>query len=388
MARKKNDLSLFDKALRESGYNPEEGKTIQNVDTILDTDTGIDDVDKDDEPTVPENNTVEDVNKNEDVHEDNTEIPEDVLNKINDNSSENESDDEEEVEEQEGEETVDDNSQPYATVGDFFDAFAEANNWQVSDEDKPKTVEDLVDYIKDLVEENSKPEYADPRVEQLNEYVRNGGNFDDFYNGMSEQISYDSIDIEDESNQKMAVREYLKYQGYSDEQINSKIERYEDAAMLQDEASDAVERLKQIKQNQIQEQERAQKEEYERNQQQLQQFVTDLNTSVSNLTNIRGISVPKEDRQRLMEYITRVDENGLTQYQKDFGANQVQNLIESAYFTMKGDALLNGAKAAGKTTAVNKLRGMLKHSSKNHSSYNTNDDKEPSLIDIASRYYK
>jgi len=36
-------------------------------------------------------------------------------------------------------------------------------------------------------------------------------------------------------------------QGYTNDQINSKIERYEDADMLEDEANDAVERLKTIK---------------------------------------------------------------------------------------------------------------------------------------------
>ena len=44
----------------------------------------------------------------------------------------------------------------------------------------------------------------------------------------------------------------MKLQGFSDEQINRKIERYEDADVLEDEASDAIERLKQIKEMQIQ----------------------------------------------------------------------------------------------------------------------------------------
>lgn len=39
----------------------------------------------------------------------------------------------------------------------------------------------------------------------------------------------------------------------------------------------------------------------------------------------------------------------------------VANLIESAYFTMKGDALIGSAKRNGQTSAANKLRTMLKH---------------------------
>jgi hypothetical protein len=57
--------------------------------------------------------------------------------------------------------------------------------------------------------------------------------------------------MEDESNQKAVVRDYMKMQGYSDEQINRKIERYEDADMLEDEAADAVSYLKRVREQQL-----------------------------------------------------------------------------------------------------------------------------------------
>ena len=82
-------------------------------------------------------------------------------------------------------------------------------------------------------------------------------------------------------------------------------------------------------------------------QEQAKKFYTDLNSSISSLDNIRGIAVPKEDRKALLDYITRTDADGLTQYQKDFNKNVVTNLIESAYFTMKGDTLIDGAKRNG-----------------------------------------
>lgn len=117
------------------------------------------------------------------------------------------------------------------------------------------------------------------------------------------------------------------------------------------------------------------------------EFVNSLNSTITNLKTIRGVNIPKEDRKLLFEYITKVDANGQTQYQKDFNKNMVNNLIESAYFTMKGDALINEATKNGQTTAANKLRKMLRHSSKNHSTYNI-DDKQRSVTDIASMWYK
>ena len=65
----------------------------------------------------------------------------------------------------------------------------------------------------------------------------------------------------------------------------------------------------------------------------------------------------------------------------------VNNLIESAYFTMKGDALIGEATKNGQTTAANKLRQILRHSQKNHSTYNI-DDKKRSVADIASMWYQ
>jgi len=85
-------------------------------------------------------------------------------------------------------------------VGAFFDAFAEALNWDVTDEEKPTTIDGIIKYIEDVVEENSRPEYSDERIAQLDQYVKNGGNFEDFYNNQSQSVSYDSMDMEDESN--------------------------------------------------------------------------------------------------------------------------------------------------------------------------------------------
>jgi hypothetical protein len=107
-----------------------------------------------------------------------------------------------------------------------------------------------VEYIKDVVDENSTPQYADDRIARLDQYVKNGGKFEDFYQTQQKSMSYDNIDLEDESNQKAAVREFYKLQGMNDEQISRKIERYEDADMLEDEAADAVNYLKAYEQQQ------------------------------------------------------------------------------------------------------------------------------------------
>ena len=51
----------------------------------------------------------------------------------------------------------------------------------VEDEEKPKTAEDLVEYFKEVIEDNSKPDYASEEVEKLDAFVRNGGNLKDYF---------------------------------------------------------------------------------------------------------------------------------------------------------------------------------------------------------------
>lgn len=117
------------------------------------------------------------------------------------------------------------------------------------------------------------------------------------------------------------------------------------------------------------------------------EFVSNLNNTISKMQTIRGVNIPQADKKALFDYITKVDGSGMTQYQKDFGKNMINNLIESAYFTMKGDTLINEATKAGQTSAANKLRKMLKHQTKNHSTYNTQENKQRSVADIASKWF-
>ena len=387
MARKKkNPLGDFENALNSLGFGGQEGgdsvTDIDNQDMVNQVlDDPNDDIENLDNPdtTVTEDN--KDTTTDPNVREDDTEVPDNILNNTSDTNT---------VEENEQEETVEDNNTEIPgeaeQVGAFFDAFAEAAGWSVDDSERPKNVDEFVEYMSKVAEENSIPQYADYRIAQLDQYVKNGGRFEDFYQTQQRSMYYDNIDIEDESNQKAVVRDYYKLQGMNDEQINRKIERYEDADMLEDEATDAINYLKAYEAQQAQYMAQQQEAQRQAQEQQAAQFVEDLTNGINGLADIRGIAIPKEDKKALYDYITKTDADGLTQYQKDFNGNLVNNLIESAYFTMKGDALLGEARRNGQTSAASKLRNMLRHQTKNHSSYNVGTEKQPQLLDIASRY--
>lgn len=265
-------------------------------------------------------------------------------------------------EETEEEEEIEDNNEENV-VTNFFDAMAEKLNWEFEeDEDKPKNVDELINYFQNVIEENSKPEYSSEEVEALDNFVKQGGDLKKYLT-IDAELDLDDIDIEDETNQKLVVKQLLKEKGFSTKKIDKLVSRYEEAGLLEDEAQDALEDLKEIKEERKKQLLEDQKKAYREQLQRQQQFYDNVVSEIKGLKNIRGITVPEKDKKVLMDYILKPDTDGKTKYQKDYAKGGVKNLIESAYFTMNADKLIEAAKREGNNSAIDKFRRSLKSSS-------------------------
>ena len=390
MARKKKDTipSEFNDILGNIYGNGEFGEGVTDLDNI-DSATQLVEEDDNNEPPV---NKTEDGNdtKGDTSNDDTSDIPQDVIDKMNGNDTTDVDNDDHTNDDNHNDDNDDDHDVSDADVieaqqvGLLFDAIGQSLGWNMDDieeKDRPLTVDDLTKYFAETVRQNSVPEYADDRIQQLDEFVKNGGKFQDFYKIQSEGLSLDNIDMEDETNQKAVIKELLKHGNYTDDQINKKISRYEEADMLYEESEDALDRLKQIRKEELEEAARQQEEIARANEAKSKKFYEDVTNDINSLTNIRGIAIPKEDRKALFDYIFKVDQTGMSQYQKDYNKNLSKNLIESAYFTMKADALISNAKKDGESSAAEKLRNLLRHSSKNHSTFNA-DTKQKTVTDL------
>lgn len=265
-------------------------------------------------------------------------------------------------EETEEEEEVEDNNEENV-VTNFFDAMAEKLNWEFEEgEDKPKNVDELINYFQNVIEENSKPEYSSEEVEALDNFVKQGGDLKKYLT-IDAELDLDDIDIEDETNQKLVVKQLLKEKGFSTKKIDKLVSRYEEAGLLEDEAQDALEDLKEIKEERKKQLLEDQKKAYREQLQRQQQFYDNVVSEIKGLKNIRGITVPEKDKKVLIDYILKPDTDGKTKYQKDYAKGGVKNLIESAYFTMNADKLIEAAKREGNNSAIDKFRRSLKSSS-------------------------
>lgn len=253
---------------------------------------------------------------------------------------------------------IDDNTEDNA-VATFFEALSDKMGWELDeDEEIPQTPEELVEYFQEVIEENSVPQYASEEVEALDKFVKNGGNLKDYFQ-IDGELDLEDFEIEDnEVNQKLVIKEFLKEKGFSSKQIDKKLTKYENAGLLEDEATDALEALRDIreqkKQQLLEEQEKSANELKKRQ----QEYFNSVVTEIKGMDNIRGIKIPQKDKQALLEYIFKPTADGKTQYQKDY-SKSVKNLLESAYFTMKGDTLLKAAKSEGSTAAINKFKNSL-----------------------------
>lgn len=335
-----NDLNdivseeLTDEEL-EALRNPKKGKKVEKEETEEEDETeDVDDVEEEEEPTETKPKKSKKKPESKVDEDDNTEEVED-----NDTSDDNKS---EEV------------------IVNFFDSLSEQLGWDdVDDEEKPKTAEELIEYFRDVIEENSVPNYASEEVEKLDEFVRNGGNLKDYFS-IDADLDLDNIEVEDnEINQKLIVKEFLKEKGFSTKQIEKKITKYEDAGILEDEATDALEALRDIKaerKEKLLEQQQKQAREAEKQQ---QEFFQNVVSEIKGMNSIYGIDIPEKDKRALLEYIFKPDANGVTKYQKDY-AKSLKNLITSAYFTMKGDSLITIAKQKGRKDALDNFKNSMR----------------------------
>lgn len=362
---KKMTLGGFEAVLDSFIPNPDGGFRNSNIDENVNVDADEFESLDDEELEDIKKNNIEVKNKKENPVEEGTEEEEIEEGDIEDKPKRKPGRPrkEETIEEEAEEEEEIENNNEENVVTNFFDAMAEKLNWEFEeDEDKPKSVDELINYFQNVIEENSKPEYSSEEVEALDNFVKQGGDLKKYLT-IDAELDLDDIDIEDEANQKLVVKQLLKEKGFSTKKIDKLVSRYEEAGLLEDEAQDALEDLKEIKEERKKQLLEDQKKAYREQLQRQQQFYDNVVSEIKGLKNIRGITVPEKDKKVLIDYILKPDTDGKTKYQKDYAKGGVKNLIESAYFTMNADKLIEAAKREGNNSAIDKFRRSLKSSS-------------------------
>lgn len=317
-----------------------------------DDDKSTDDTDDDTKVKDLRSNNDDDTSDTDDVDADDDQDTDDDADQDSDDTDDDNANDTDDTDD--NDDDSDDMSEAEGAVVDYIKEKLK-DTVTFGEEDSPTNIEELVTFFEETAEAMAMPKYPSEEMEELHNFVENGGQLQDYFDTKYGEVDLDNVDLDKESNQKSVVREYLKTKGYNDKVIKRKLDRFEDAGLLADEAEDALEELKEIKDNDaktlLKQQEDAKRQALEHQ----QTLLSDVKSNVDNIDNIRGISVSKKEKDKLMEYIFKPDSNGQTQYAKDYQKDYHANLIESAYFTMNKDSFV---KKVQKNVSTNVKKDM------------------------------
>lgn len=192
---------------------------------------------------------------------------------------------------------------------------------------EPDQFEDSEDWLESKLVEKSRS-YAEEWKESLppiiKEVINNyeeGVPLDELIYSKSREMEYNAVDEEElgksDALQKKLVSDWLYTQEFSDEEIDAKLKKYEDALILEDEAKTALKKLKAYE-SKYQEQlkydtERKKAMAQEQYNQMLKQIESDI---MSSDEIIPGIQLSKEEKKKVYDAYTKQDSSRKTQLMK------------------------------------------------------------------------
>jgi hypothetical protein len=228
---------------------------------------------------------------------------------------------------------------------------------------KIEKLDDVVDLLVDIIKENSKPVFANEEVEKYNKFVEEGGDLRKFYEDTyASTIDPNKLDPTKPNDQKEILRQHMINQGYKDERIKRAIDRYEEAGVLQDEAEEALDLVKEFSDKKAKKL-LAEQEKFNQEQDKAKQiFVDTVYDTIKEAKDVRGISLSESEKKELLDYMFKTDTKGMTALQRDYQdpKKRIDNIIESAYFMKYGDKIINKNKEQGATDAYKAIREKLK----------------------------
>lgn len=265
---------------------------------------------------------------------------------------------EENVENEEDIEEDDDNS-PFLTFAKFLDENGIADYDEENFEDSEagllamvdKSVEKGVKAYKDNIPEDAKKflEYleagGDPK-----QYVENSQSIPN-YRGLSDDM------LTKESVQKALVTDWMRLQGYSEEEISESLQDYEESGILEKQAKrihpKLVGKQKEYEDNIL----NTQKEEHQKQIEAHKEYIEGIKKSIDSAEDIAGIPITKKAKDEFFKYVTESNKEGKTKLLQDIEADPDAQLKMAWFMYNKFDFSKIETKA--KTKVSSKLRDNL-----------------------------
>lgn len=211
----------------------------------------------------------------------------------------------------------------------------------------PEKFEDTEEYLEsklNAVVENKVKSYKEELPEVLHDLINNyeeGVPLMELIDSKSRQMEYSSIEekaLEDDVElQKNVIRQHLSNLDYKEEAIEKKIKRFEEGVMLEEEAKEALEKLKTFEakyQENLIKETKARKAAAEK---EWQDQIKNIEKTIMTADEIiPGVKLSKEDKQKLFDGYIKFDSKRETQLTKAMKADPLANLKIAQFFLLMG----------------------------------------------------
>ena len=172
-----------------------------------------------------------------------------------------------------------------------------------------EALEILRDSIEDKIEDGieDKMKGLSPLMKTLLKYELDGGDptvLLDQLNKQSTSAITADMDMDEESNQKLVVRETLREEGYDDDYINTQLEFLEDSGKLKMIAKKKYSKWEQENKYAYEQEIKRQEAEKRKREDAMKQYRSDLNKYINETDNIGGLTLNKQDKKSLTSYLT------------------------------------------------------------------------------------
>ncbi len=249
--------------------------------------------------------------------------------------------------------------------GNEFSAFAkflaDKGILDLTDEDKVESEDDLDKVVGKTIKngiEGYKQSIPEDGQKFL-EFIENGGNPSDFHKYYYGEASFEDFAIEDEDSQKHVIKEALKLEGFTDEEIQDEINDIVDLGKLEKKAGTYLNKLKKVEKEQKAALLDAQKAYASQEEARRLQEWKDFEDGLRNRETLGGFKITQKMKDDLWDYMAKPlnKKTGETQYQRDSKEN-----LDARYmfaYLLKNKWSIKDLERQVETKQVSKLKDKL-----------------------------
>lgn len=213
-----------------------------------------------------------------------------------------------------------------------------------------KTITDGINQYKESIPEEGK---------QFLDYLEKGGDPSKFFEVLQKPVDLESLDLDSTENQKLIIKEYLKTQDFSDDEIDETINDLEDSLLLEKQAKTYSKKLEKVFEKRKEQLLEEQAYRIEEQNKQYAEYISNINQVIDSSDVMAGLPITKKEKEDFRSYLLDRDKSGLTRYEKDLQENSVKTQLELAYLKYKKYDFNNAVKK-GETVATQKFKNILK----------------------------